>query len=367
MTATPSVSVLMAVYNGEPYLEAAIRSILRQTYEDFEFVIVDDCSTDATAAVIESFNDGRVRYTKNSTNCGQTASLNRGLGICNGHYIARMDADDIARADRFEKQVEFLDARQEVAVVGSNLEFIDAGGSTVGSWDFPTAPLALRWLALFSCPLSNGAAVFRKELIWEQLGGYDEEIVVAQDWDLWNRVLSKAEIANLRDRLLQVRQHAGQVSVQAGDQAKRDAQRISEEGPRHILGLESLAEIGTEGLRLLPYNRARQERRAAPELFLETVLRLHHRFVAMYPSAKGDPELIRELGKQLLAAAESAWLRHPLVFLRACREAWRIVPMSTYLHRLALVLVVGTIGRNRCELWLHRIKSVLPRAGNRVR
>ena len=365
MTTTPTVSVLMAVYNGEPYLADAIRSILGQTFEDFEFVIVDDCSTDATAAVIESHNDGRVRYTKNRENRGQTASLNRGLSICRGRYIARMDADDLARADRFEQQVKFLDAHQDVAVVGSNLEFIDSNGMTVGSWDYPSGPLASRWLALSSCPLSNGAAVFRREVIWDQHGGYDEEIVVAQDWDLWNRVLSTAEIANLRDRLLQVRQHAGQVSVKAGDQAAGDAQRISEEGPRHILGVESPEDLGIEGLRLLPYNRARRERTAAPRLFLETVLRLHRRFVATYPSATGDPEYTRELGKQLLAAAESAWLRHPLVFFRACCEAWRVTPMATFVHRLVLVLVVVTMGRERCELWLSRIRRLLGSPGHR--
>jgi hypothetical protein len=367
MTTVPSVSVLMAVYNGEPYLEAAISSILQQTYDDFEFVIVDDCSTDATAAVITSFEDDRVRYTKNGTNLGQTASLNRGLGICRGRYIARMDADDLARADRFEKQVAFLEARPKVAVVGSNLEFIDSTGSIVGSWDYPSGEHALRWFALFSCPLSNGAAVFRKDVVWDQLGGYDETIVVAQDWDLWNRVLSKSEIANLRDRLLQVRQHDGQVSIQAGEQAKRDAQRICVEGPRHILRVESQEDLGIEGLHLLPYNRARQERRAAPQLFLETVINLHGRFLAKYPSSSNDPEIACEVGKQLIATVESARLRHPFVAVRACRQAWRILPTGMFVHRLALVLAITLIGRERCDLWLHRIRRFTRRACNEFR
>jgi hypothetical protein len=350
MTGT-GLSVLMAVYNGEPYLEHAIESILRQTFNDFEFVIVDDCSTDATPAVIESFQDDRIRYIRNHENLGQTASLNRGLSICQGRYIARMDADDLAREDRFEKQVEFLDAQPNVAVVGSSLEFIDSKGATVGSWDYPTGQLALRWLALFGCPLSNGAAVFRKEVVWDQLGGYDERIKVAQDWELWNRVLSTAEIGNLADRLLQVRQHEGQVSVHLGEQAVRDAQRISVDGPRHILGLESLEGFDVEGLSLLPYNRAREKRMASPQLFLETVLNLHGRFMATYPSAKGDPEIDRELAKQLLATVESAWLRRPLVTMRACREAWCILPFRLFAHRLVLALVMAAIGRERCERW----------------
>lgn len=363
---TPSVSVLMAVYNGEPYLETAVASILRQSFENFEFVIVDDCSTDGTAAVIDSFKDDRVRYTKNHQNRGQTASLNRGLSICRGRYIARMDADDLSRSDRFEKQVAFLEARPEVAVVGSNLEFIDSKGTIVGVWNYPSEELALRWFALFSCPLSNGAAIFRKEVIWDELGGYDETIVVAQDWDLWNRVLSTAEIANLRDRLLLVRQHDGQVSVQAGDQAARDAQRISVEGPQHILGVESLEDHEVEGLRLLPYNRARQERKEAPALFLDTVLNLHRRFMALYPSAKDNPEVAREFGKQLLATVESAWLRRPLIALRACREAWRVIPTGAFVHRLALVLVVVAIGRERCESLVQRIRGWLQSASHRI-
>ena len=352
--AVPSVTVLMAVYNGEPYLEAAINSILRQTLEDFEFVIVDDCSIDSTAAVIESIADGRVRYIRNERNRGQTASLNTGLSICKGRYIARMDADDLAHPNRLERQVKFLDARPNVAVVGSNLEFIDSKGTTVGTWNYPSGELALRWFALFSCPLSNGAAVFRREVIWDQLGGYDETIVVSQDWDLWNRVLSTAEIANLRDRLLQVRQHKGQVSVQASDQAVRDAQRISVDGPQYILGRGRAELPEVEGLRLLPYTRARQARGEAPELFLNTVLRLHHIFVTDYPTAKENAEV------------ELTWPQRPLVAFRAYREASHVLPAIALVSRLVLVLIIVIIGRERCELWGQRARTLSQRLWYKV-
>ncbi len=119
MKEKPRVTVLMSVYNGEKYLREAIDSILNQTFKDFEFLIIDDGSTDSSADIIRSYTDFRIRLIQNEKNIGLTRSLNKGLKLAKGEYIARMDVDDISLPIRFEKQVSFLDKYEDVKLVGS--------------------------------------------------------------------------------------------------------------------------------------------------------------------------------------------------------------------------------------------------------
>ena len=121
-------AVLMAVYNGMPYLPLAIESILGQTYEDFEFLIINDRSTDETREVVLGYRDSRIRLLDNQENIGQTRSLNRGLSETRCELVARMDDDDVSHPQRLERQVRFLEEHADVAVVGSNLTFVDSGG-----------------------------------------------------------------------------------------------------------------------------------------------------------------------------------------------------------------------------------------------
>ena len=116
----PRISVIMPAYNAEKYIREAIDSILAQTYTDFEFIIIDDASTDATASIVESYSDERIRFFRNEHNMGVANTLNRGLDLAVGEYIARMDSDDISLPERFAKQVEFMDTHTDVIVCGSN-------------------------------------------------------------------------------------------------------------------------------------------------------------------------------------------------------------------------------------------------------
>lgn len=113
---TPKISVIMPAYNAEQYISEAIESILNQTYSNFEFIIIDDGSTDRTVEMVQSYSDPRIRFVQNEHNLGVAATLNRGLKLATGEYIARMDADDIALRERFGKQVSFLDMHPEIAV-----------------------------------------------------------------------------------------------------------------------------------------------------------------------------------------------------------------------------------------------------------
>ena len=121
----PKVTVLMSVYNGEKYLQEAIDSILEQTFKDFEFLIINDGSTDKTGEILESYHDLRIKIINNEKNIGLTKSLNKGLKLARGEYIARQDADDISMPERLEKEVEFLETHQDYAVVGAFAKIIN--------------------------------------------------------------------------------------------------------------------------------------------------------------------------------------------------------------------------------------------------
>lgn len=158
------ISVVMSVRNGEKYLQEAVDSILRQSYKDFEFIIVDDCSRDKTAYLLKRISDSRVRIITNSVKKGLTASLNFALKNSRGRFIARMDSDDIAVKDRLKKQVVFLEKNPAVGVVGSWVELIDDQGRTKGFMKFPKEPKdILRKIFLYN-PIRHSTVMFRKEL-----------------------------------------------------------------------------------------------------------------------------------------------------------------------------------------------------------
>ncbi|MCS3668067.1 glycosyltransferase involved in cell wall biosynthesis [Salinibacter ruber] len=210
----PEVSVLMAVYNGRPYLKEAVQSILDQTLGDFEFIIINDGSTDGTEGVLDRFvdRDDRVRLV-HQENRGLIESLNRGLDMARGKYVARMDADDIAHPDRLQAQVRFLEANPDVGVLGTQVERIDDSGQTDGKWKFPTDPDQVAWRLLFGTCLCHPSVMMRAALI-QDLGGYAAWATHGEDYELWTRALLESRLANLPGTLLKYRRHEETVSEQ---------------------------------------------------------------------------------------------------------------------------------------------------------
>ena len=211
---TPKISVLMCVHNGEKFLPNAISSILSQTYEDFEFVIVDDGSNGTTKSLLASYKDPRIVLITNLNNVGLTKSLNIGLGYCRGEFIARMDGDDISHAKRLEKQAIFLESRPDIAVVGTQIRHIDDAGKKPQLSHFKkgTTSISCRWQSIFDSPITHSSAMCRKAIIVNKLGGYNESFRTSQDYELWVRVLSSHEIENLNEALLDFRSHNNSVS-----------------------------------------------------------------------------------------------------------------------------------------------------------
>jgi glycosyltransferase involved in cell wall biosynthesis len=210
---TVRVSVLMAVHNGEKYLHQAMESILNQTHTDFEFIILDDGSSDSTGSILDEYvaRDRRIVLVSNETNIGLTRSLNRGLELAQGEYIARMDADDISLPGRLVAQISFLDNHPEVAVLGTAAYLIDASGVQGELIQFPESHDHLRWLMCFDNHIIHPSAMFRRALAI-RLRGYDESVPTSQDFNLWYRMSRLAKLSNLQKVYLYLRKHAESVS-----------------------------------------------------------------------------------------------------------------------------------------------------------
>lgn len=244
MDKNPRVSVLMPVYNGERCLREAVESILNQTFTDFEFVIVDDGSTDNTWQILQGYaaNEPRIALVRNETNVGLARSLNKGLELARGEYIARMDADDVSLPERLATQVAFLDEHPEVGVVGCAAYVIDAEGSPTSIMRQPTMHGLILWSLCFSTPFIHPTVLLRKAVI-ERVGWYDDVLSANQDRDLWQRLSSVTRFANLSDAFLSYRIHPGSVSHIHSDIQVRNSAKAGQRMMAKILGYEIPFEI----------------------------------------------------------------------------------------------------------------------------
>jgi glycosyltransferase involved in cell wall biosynthesis len=193
----PRVSVVMAVYNGAAYLKPAIDSVLAQTFPDFELIVVNDGSTDASRDIVLAAGDRRIRLLDNPRNLGLTPSLNRGLEAARGEFIARLDADDVATPDRLARQVAFLDRNPDIALVGSFYRLIDPRGRVIRGGKWPRHHNHLRWSLLFYCPFNHSAVTWRRGPVSAAIGPYDGNFQYAMDWEYWSRMASRLRVANI--------------------------------------------------------------------------------------------------------------------------------------------------------------------------
>ena len=200
---TPAVTVLMPVFNAEAYLAEAVESILAQTFTDFEFLIIDDGSSDKTPDILEDYarKDARIRLLGNEQNMKIAASLNKGLSLAAAPLIARMDADDISLPDRLEKQVAFMREHPDIIVCSGGL-------STFGAQDEICLPLAAEHEAicvklLFVNSINHPVTMYRRDQICAYAGGYDSSMPPAEDYDLWARLSKNPAVrfANIQDHL----------------------------------------------------------------------------------------------------------------------------------------------------------------------
>jgi glycosyltransferase involved in cell wall biosynthesis len=206
------ISVLMSVFNGEPFLREAVESILHQSFADFEFIIVDDASTDNTAKILDSYDDPRIVRLHNPANLGLTRSLNRGLNICRGEFIARQDADDVSLPSRLEVQLTYLEQQPEIGVLGIQMDIINELGDLVGKYEVPCSSAMIAWQLFFGRSLAHPTVMLRRALI-ETAGAYDPAFPYIEDFELWTRLIAITRIENLNQTLYKYRSRAGSISV----------------------------------------------------------------------------------------------------------------------------------------------------------
>jgi glycosyltransferase involved in cell wall biosynthesis len=200
----PELSVIMSVYNSEKYLKEAIESILNQTFANFEFIIVNDASTDNSHKIIQGYDDDRIVLVNNKENLGLTKSLNNALDIAKGNYVARQDSDDISVDSRLEKQFKYFIDNPDVILLGSNIIKIDYNRNVLG----PELKIETPKFSdlLIKNQFNHGSVMFLKDVVLD-LGGYDELFRYVQDYDLWLRIAKKYQVKNLNEILYELRIH----------------------------------------------------------------------------------------------------------------------------------------------------------------
>lgn len=210
---SPQVSVLLPVYNAEKFLEKAVRSLLDQSFRDFEIVAMDDGSTDGSVAILRGFGDPRVRIESNGRNLGLIETLNRGIGLCRGEFIARMDADDIAAVTRLERQCDYLRRNPHCILVGSERIGIDEQDQPVASFNRPaTGSPLIRWKLLTGNFITHPTVMLRKSAL--PAGLFEERYKHAEDYAAWLLLSTLGDLDILPEKLLKYRFHGQSVSHQ---------------------------------------------------------------------------------------------------------------------------------------------------------
>ena len=211
-----AISVVMPAYNAEKYIKEAMDSILNQTFTDFEFIIIDDGSSDHTAEIIHQYADSRIKYIKNEVNSGIVVSLNKGLDYATGKYIARMDSDDISHPTRFEKQYDYMEKHSDVAALGTAIHMFGEGMEEQDRL-FDTDSNTIKANLLFHSCMAHPTAFIRKAVFDKNNLRYSTEFVGIEDFDLWWKIAAVGNISILKDVLLSYRIHGGQITQTYSD------------------------------------------------------------------------------------------------------------------------------------------------------
>jgi hypothetical protein len=207
----PKISVILPIYNAQAFIADAVNSVLTQSVQDFELILIDDASSDHTSEILTGMLDPRIRVIRHDANRGLVTSLNEGLRLASGNFIARMDHDDIALPDRFACQLAFLEQHRSIGVVGTGYRLIDGVGALGLSYRPPVTHEEISWAMSFLCPLAHPTVMARRDLLIAH-GGYNESAAYAEDYDLWERLSRQVKFANLPEPLLLLRKHEGNMT-----------------------------------------------------------------------------------------------------------------------------------------------------------
>ena len=321
--------MVMSVYNGEKYVAEAIESILGQTFSDFEFTIIDDGSSDNTLGIIQDYasRDGRIQLIENEKNIGLALSLNKGIEVSRGNYIARMDADDISLPDRFANQVDFLESHPEIWILGCNVQHIDDKGGVLYDEYFTSDPGVLRWNMMLGAMgiACHSACMIRKELFYEV--GFYKDVPTSQDHELFCRLffMDDLPIRNLPVVLGCVREHKGRLSSGNHDLQFDTSNEIRVRLMNQFMGKNLPKEVSAA------YREIRRQKYTLNELnfFLHTWLAIYEKFVRTFKISETGRKIIRQ---QLLSRFGSYLSINPLqAILNKRPSLWRELITNRYL------------------------------------
>jgi len=228
----------MPVYNGEAFLREALDSVLAQTFTDFEFIVVNDASRDASAAILREYADPRIRVLYNDTNLGLSASLNRGVDVSRGEIVARMDADDVCHHERFAKQIAYLDAHPRCGIVGSWSEIWRDSSRTDRAHRHPTDNVTLKYEGMFDSIFVHSSVMIRKS-VFDKVGRYpvDRALSFPEDFALWSKAAREFDLANLAEPLIIYREVSSSVSRQRPASFMRNVSAICADNIAHAVGM----------------------------------------------------------------------------------------------------------------------------------
>lgn len=231
----PKITVLMPVYNAEKFVSEAIESVLNQTFTDFEFLIINDASTDGSEQIISSYKDTRIRYYKNRKNQGVARTLNIGLKLAKGSYIARMDADDIFLLNKLEQQYEILKKDKNLVIICSHFDYVDERGNFLSSFKLAPSPEEIYYELQFRNCIGHPTVIFNKEIILNEFKGYNEEYEV-EDYDLWLRISKKYKIVKMDKMLLKVRRSRQSKTELYGNKMLESGAIITQNNLQSLIG-----------------------------------------------------------------------------------------------------------------------------------
>lgn len=221
------ITVLMSVFNGEKFLREAIDSILAQTFHDFEFVIYDDCSTDQTPDIIQSYKDSRIVYRRNTVNRGLTCNLAEGVALSNSQYIARMDADDIAYPKRLETQLQWMDEHPDIAILGSAVNYFNKTPGDNGIAPQPQDDATIKATLFISFTLMHPSIMIRRQTLINHGVNYNTEYRYSQDHALYfDCIKAGLKFANYPAPLVYMRSHEKSISKHRHSEQQECSQRI---------------------------------------------------------------------------------------------------------------------------------------------
>ena len=304
----PTVTIVMPVYNGARYLRASLDSILRQTFSDFECLVIDDRSTDASRDVIKSYRDPRIRLVEHDKNLGLVKTLNHGLALARGQYIARQDQDDVSHPTRLEKQVAFLDVHPDVAVLGTQVYSLDPRGRRHYPYGCYTASsaLAIRWQILFDNPFVHPSVMMRTQMV-RAISGYDERFPECEDYDLFSRLVHAYQGTNLKEPLVDYRYHDRSMDA---NRTKENNLLIGEIWRRNFKDHLN-AEPGAAWMKFwLGINQPQDfDFVAHAEDVINSLNVIYGQFVSRYPQAQKDVQIRQHIAQILIRMSYKAALK----------------------------------------------------------